>query len=81
MTQEKKPLDRVEVAFVYNGQQVETRICFRNDAKRLGQQMVRQYAGMFSGSYRIRELPELPRKTKPVTKPKVNVTHYFTIVA
>ena len=67
--------DKVEVAFIYKGRQVETRYCPRSQADKLGRQLVTIYAGMMNGTYQIREIPTLTRK------PKVKVTHYFVEVA
>lgn len=80
--------DKVEVSFVYRGRQVETRVCDRPLAEKLGKQLVQQYKGMFDGHYQIRELPLVTSTTKPYTmtkpkkvKPKIKVTHYFIEVA
>jgi hypothetical protein len=43
-------------------------------------QMVTTYASLIRGNYAIRELPAIARKTKPVSKPQIKVSHYFTIV-
>ena len=66
--------DKVEVAFIYKGRQVETRYCPRSQADKLGRQLVTIYAGMMNGTYQIREIPT------PTRKPKVKVTHYFVEV-
>jgi len=60
--------DRVEVSFVYQGRQIETRFCPRSQADKWGRQMVTIYAGMLNGSYRIRELPNTN---------EIKVNHYF----
>ena len=72
--------DQVEVAFIHRGRQIETRVCSRPDAHKLGMQMVTTYASLIRGNYAIRELPAIARKTKPVSKPQIKVSHYFTIV-
>ena len=68
--------DRVQVAFVYQGQQVETRVCARAHADKLGRQMVRDYAPVFDGLYIISELKPNP-KVVPISsakkKPKATV--------
>ena len=69
--------DKVEVAFLYRGRQVETRYCPRSQADKLGRQLVTIYAGMMDGHYEVREMPTLGHRPKP----KVRVSHYFVEVA
>lgn len=82
----KSPSDLVQVAFIYNGRQVETRVCERRDAPRLGKKMVRAYAPVFRGKYVIKEpgtyaistSPKKASKAKP-SKPS-KVEHYFVVL-
>lgn len=69
----KLATDQVQVAFVYQGRQVETRVCARSQAEKLGQQLVRDYAPVFSGQYIVSELKPAP-KVVPLHKPKPKVS-------
>ena len=64
--------DRVQVAFVAQGRQVETRVCKRNGAEKLGKQMVENYAPVFNGHYVISELKPAS-KVVPIQKGKPKV--------
>ena len=68
---------------MYNGRQVETRVCERRDAPRLGKKMVRAYAPVFRGKYVIKEpgtfgITTVARKA-PMPKPS-KVEHYFVVL-
>jgi len=64
--------DRVQVAFVHQGRQVETRVCKRDGAEKLGKQMVENYAPVFNGRYVISELKPAS-KVVPIQKGKPKV--------
>lgn len=87
--EKKQPGDLVQVAFIHNGRQVETRICARSDAQRLGKKMVRAYSPVFRGRYVIKEpgtfiVPASQQQRRLTVAPKqptvTEVPHYFVEV-